>query len=292
MRIFTLLLLSLALSCQLPLGLVASAQDTQKEQQKESEQETSEQEDNSVKEYAINCSREAADVELAFSRALLYLRELSAVRSRFMQYSQLGVVQEGDFFLYPPYRMRLDYDAPSGLRLYVNAQEAMHVDTERRFVRRYPLFSLPAVRMLQRIFSGRGASSLVATRICTLSDKLVDNLGNNLSDKPDDELDATTNSQARSHYEYLRVKFRKKKKKTQKQAGREQNNQVAREEDARGYAELYFALEPNYRFIGWDLHSSGAGTTRIRLGFMTVVDEPKISTFRFTSPWHKDRNDK
>ena len=215
------------------------------------------------------------------------------MRSRFVQYSQLGVVQEGDFLLYPPYRMRLDYDAPSGLRLYVNAQEAMHVDTQRRFVRRYPLFSLPAVRMLQRIFSGRGAESLVATKICTLSDKLDDKSGDKLSDNLGDELgdnldDNLVKPAPRTHYEYLRVKFRKKKKKTQKQAGR----QDTREEDARGYAELYFALEPNYRFIGWDLHSSGAGTTRIRLGFMTVIDEPKISTFRFVSPWRKDREGK
>lgn len=216
------------------------------------------------KEYDLSCSQEEAEVRAAFGRAIAYLRELPAIEARFVQYSELGVVQEGNFLLYPPYRMRLDYDAPSGLRLYVNAQEAMHVDTKRRFVRRYPLFSLPAVRMLQRIFSGKAVDSLLATRICTLSDPVAD---------PINDLNGTG-----KHYEYLRVKFRKKKR---------QNRKESLTEDSRGYAELYFSYRPNYSFIGWDLHSSGAGTTRIRLARMSVIDEPKISTFRFTNPWRK-----
>ncbi len=206
--------------------------------------------------YEITCKFERAAIDSAFARASLYLQGLTAVSARFVQHDALGVRHEGDFLLYPPYRMRLDYDAPSGLRLYVNAREALHVDMQRRFVRQYPLVALPAVRMLQRIFAGKGTKGLQAVRVCTLGE----------------------------HFEYIR--FRKK---PGKQNSGKQNSGKQKPSN---YAELYFRLIPNYSFVGWDVHTSKAGTTRIRLGALELVPSPKITTFRFEPPWKKERSEK
>ena len=148
--------------------------------QEQSEQEGSEQ--GSEQQREVVCSLKEEEIAPAFARAQDYLRHLPAVQTRFVQYDAKGVKHEGLLRLSPPYRMRLDYDAPSGLRLYVNAKEALHVDTKRKFVRQYPVFALPVVRMLQRIFAGKGSRDLRATRVCAIENE----------------------------YEVLRIRFRKK----------------------------------------------------------------------------------
>ena len=153
----------------------------QSEQEEVVEESQSGEEDNE-EEQKVVCSLKEEDVASAFLRAQDYLRHLPAVQTRFVQYDAKGVRREGLLRLSPPYRMRLDYDAPSGLRLYVNAKEALHVDTKRKFVRQYPVLALPVVRMLQRIFAGKGSEALQATRVCVIEDE----------------------------YEVLRMRFRKK----------------------------------------------------------------------------------
>ncbi len=151
------------------------------ESQTGSDEEEGEQEEGEQQQEVV-CSLDKEEAAQAFLRAQDYLRHLPAVQTRFIQYDAKGVRHEGLLRLFPPYRMRLDYDAPSGLRLYVNAREALHVDMKRKFVRQYPVLALPVVRMLQRIFSGKGSKTLQATRVCLLE----------------------------GEYEVLRVRFRKK----------------------------------------------------------------------------------
>ena len=212
-------------------------------QQSEQQQSEAEGEQQSEAESKVVCSLKEKEVAPAFLRVQNYLRHLPAVQTRFVQHDAKGVKLEGLLRLSPPYRMRLDYDAPSGLRLYVNAKEALHVDMKRKFVRQYPVLALPAVRMLQRIFSGKGSQALRASRVCVIEDE----------------------------YEVLRVRFRKK--------------------ETRGYAELYFRKLP-YKFLGWDLHDSGSGTTQIRFMGLEVMDNPKVTLFRFEAPWAVKRDEK
>ena len=189
----------LGLCCGFGCSLLAApalAQQSEQEQVVEEEQKRSEEADEKTDEKTneesneqapkVVCSLKEEKVAPAFLRAQNYLRHLPAVQTRFVQYDAKGVEHEGLLRLSPPYRMRLDYDAPSGLRLYVNAKEALHVDTKRKFVRQYPVVALPVVRMLQRIFAGKGAEALQATRVCVIEDE----------------------------YEVLRMRFRKKATRT------------------------------------------------------------------------------
>ena len=222
---------------------LAQQSEQQQSEAEDEQQSEAEGEQQSEAESKVVCSLKEKEIAPAFLRVQNYLRHLPAVQTRFVQHDAKGVKQEGLLRLSPPYRMRLDYDAPSGLRLYVNAKEALHVDMKRKFVRQYPVLALPAVRMLQRIFSGKGSQALRASRVCVIEDE----------------------------YEVLRVRFRKK--------------------ETRGYAELYFRKLP-YKFLGWDLHDSGSGTTQIRFRGLEVMDNPKVTLFRFEAPWVVKRDEK
>lgn len=73
-----------------------------------------------------------------------YLNRLTTVRARFLQVSSNGQVAEGDFFLWRPGRIRVEYDPPVPVLIVANGSFLVYYDRELEQVSHLPLGSTAA----------------------------------------------------------------------------------------------------------------------------------------------------
>jgi len=69
---------------------------------------------------------DAADVV----RIEAYLNAISTLQARFLQVSSDGGYAEGDFYLFRPGRLRIDYDPPSPIRIITDGSYLVYLDLE------------------------------------------------------------------------------------------------------------------------------------------------------------------
>ncbi|MBK8909295.1 MAG: outer membrane lipoprotein carrier protein LolA [Rhodospirillales bacterium] len=73
-----------------------------------------------------------------------YLNGLGTLQSRFLQVSSNGGVAEGDFYLWRPGRLRIDYDPPVPVLIIANNGLLVYFDRELEQVSHVPINSTPA----------------------------------------------------------------------------------------------------------------------------------------------------
>ncbi len=87
------------------------------------------------------------------ARAESYLNGVKSLRSRFIQSSSNGEFAQGRLYLQRPKRLRLDYDPPSSLQIYVDGYWLVYVDTELEEVSHVPVERTPAGLLVRETIS-------------------------------------------------------------------------------------------------------------------------------------------
>lgn len=89
-------------------------------------------------------ARLSAEDRQQIARVERYLNDLRTVQSRFLQVSSNGQVAEGDFYLWRPGRLRIDYDPPVPVLIIANHGLLVYFDRELEQVSNVPINSTPA----------------------------------------------------------------------------------------------------------------------------------------------------
>ena len=93
-----------------------------------------------------------------------YLTSLRTIESDFVQSSSGGDFSRGRLYVARPNNLRLDYEPPSTMQIYVTGAWLIHVDTELEEVTHVPLRRTPAAFLVGDEVSLYGAAALVFDR--------------------------------------------------------------------------------------------------------------------------------
>ncbi len=85
-------------------------------------------------------SSDRADI----ARIEAYLNGLQSMQSRFTQITSKNQVSKGVIYIERPGRLRLDYQDPPNIQVFVNGKWLVHVDTELEAVSHIPVSQTPA----------------------------------------------------------------------------------------------------------------------------------------------------
>lgn len=85
-----------------------------------------------------------------------YLNDLETVQSRFVQVSSNGQMAEGDFYLWRPGRLRIEYDPPVPVLIVTSGRFIVYFDRELEQVSHVPVGSTPVALLTEEDVSLQG----------------------------------------------------------------------------------------------------------------------------------------